>query len=134
AAFDAAADPARYPEAGPAWTPLKLYEMSFPREPAQQGWEQMRARGMQTPLDRPDFDIMRFTVSLEQITTADDVAAYTQRKRAALIEHRTQIPADSPFFSTPEDIGRQWFGVEYFTLLQSRLPLPDHAGYEQDLF
>ena len=34
----------------------------------------------------------------------------------------------------PEDIGRQWFGVEYFTLLQSRVPLPARDDYEEDLF
>jgi mycothiol conjugate amidase Mca len=134
ATFGAAADPARYPEAGPAWMPLKLYEMSFPREPAQQGWEQMRERGLKTPLENSDFDITRFTVPLAQITTALDVSAYMQRKRAALLEHRTQIAIDGPFFAMPEDIGRQWFGVEYFTLLQSRVALPDHEGYEDDLF
>src|SRR5689334_48972 len=31
-AFAAAADPARYPETGPAWAPAKLYEMNRPRE------------------------------------------------------------------------------------------------------
>jgi N-acetyl-1-D-myo-inositol-2-amino-2-deoxy-alpha-D-glucopyranoside deacetylase len=134
AGFDAAADPARYPEAGPAWAPLKLYEMSWPREQTQQGWEQMRARGLETPLDNPDFDITRFTVPIEQITTVLDVSIYMQRKRAALIEHRTQIAVDGPFFAMPEDISRQWFGMEYFTLLQSRVPLPDHEGFEDDLF
>ena len=39
--------------------------MSFPREPAQQGWEQMRERGLKTPLDNSDFDITRFTVPRE---------------------------------------------------------------------
>jgi len=134
AAFDAAADPARYPEAGPAWAALKLYEMSRPREQTQQGWEQMRARGLKTPLDNPDYDITRFTVPMAQITTALDVSTYMPRKRAALLEHRTQIAVDGPFFAMPEDIGRQWFGTEYFTLLQSRVPLPDHEGYEEDLF
>jgi N-acetyl-1-D-myo-inositol-2-amino-2-deoxy-alpha-D-glucopyranoside deacetylase len=134
AAFDAAADPARYPAAGPAWAPLKLYEMSRPRELTQQGWEEMRARGLKTPLDNPDYDITRFTVPMAQITTALDVGGYRERKRAALMEHRTQIAVDGPFFAMPEDISRQWFGVEYFTLLQSRVPLPDHEGFEDDLF
>jgi LmbE family N-acetylglucosaminyl deacetylase len=134
AAFDAAADPPRYPEGGPAWAALKLYEMSRPREHTQQGWEQMRARGLKTPLDNPDYDITRFTVPMAQITTALDVSTYMQRKRAALLEHRTQIAVDGPFFAMPEDIGRQWFGTEYFTLLQSRVPLPGHEGYEEDLF
>jgi mycothiol conjugate amidase Mca len=134
AAFDAAGDPARYPDAGPAWVPLKLYEMSRPRELTQSAWEQMRERGLKTPLDNPDYDIARFTVPIAQITTALDVSAYMQRKRAALIEHRTQIATDGPFFAMPEDIGRQWFGMEYFTLLQSRVALPEREGYEDDLF
>jgi len=134
AAFDAAGDSARYPDAGPAWTPLKLYEMSRPREQAQQGWEQMRARGLKTPLDNPDYDIARFTVPMAQITSALDVSKHMERKRTALLEHRTQIAIDGPFFAMPEDIGRQWFGAEYFTLLQSRVPLPAHEGHEDDLF
>ena len=134
AAFDAAADPARYPAAGPAWAPLKLYEMNRPRELTQRAWEQMRERGLKTPLDNPEYDITRFTVPLERISTALDVSAYMARKRAALLEHRTQIPADGPFLVMPEEIGRQWFGVEYFTLLRSRVPLPEHEGYEEDLF
>jgi N-acetyl-1-D-myo-inositol-2-amino-2-deoxy-alpha-D-glucopyranoside deacetylase len=134
AAFDAAADPARYLESGPAWAPLKLYEMNMPREPIQRAWEQMSEQGMQTPLDNPEFDITRFTVPTERITTALDVGDYMDRKHAALLEHRTQIAVDGPFFSMPEEIGRQWFGTEYFTLLQARVPLPEHAGYEDDLF
>ena len=134
AAFVAATDPARYPEAGSAWAPLKLYEMNRPREVTRQAWERMRERGLKTPLDNPDYDIARFTVPLDQITTALDVSAYMQRKRAALLEHRTQVAVDGPFFAMPEDIGRQWFGTEYFTLLQSHVPLPDHEGYEDDLF
>jgi LmbE family N-acetylglucosaminyl deacetylase len=134
ATFDAAADPANYPAAGPAWAPLKLYEMNRPRELTQRAWEQMRALGMKTPLDNPEYDITRYTVPLERITTAIDVSAYMNRKRAALLEHRTQIAADGPFLSMPEEIGRQWFGIEYFTLLRSRVPLPEREGYEDDLF
>jgi mycothiol conjugate amidase Mca len=134
AAFDAAADPARYPDAGPAWAPLKLYEMNRPRELAQQAWQQMRERGMKTPLDNPDFDITHFTVPQERITTAIDASDYIARKRAALLEHRSQIAADGPFLTMPEDIARQWFAMEYFTLLKSRVATPPRDGYEDDLF
>jgi mycothiol conjugate amidase Mca len=134
AAFDAAADPARYPEAGAAWAPLKLYEMNRPRELSQQAWEQMRALGMKTPLDNPEYDITRFTVPQDRITTALDVSDYMERKRAALLEHRTQIAIDGPFLSMPAEISRQWFGAEYFTLLQSRVPMPHREGHEDDLF
>lgn len=134
AAFDAAGDAARYPSAGAAWAPLKLYEMNRPRELTRRAWEQMRERGMKTPLDNPEYDITRYTAPDDVITTAIDVAGYMERKRAALLEHRTQIAADGPFLSMPADIGRQWFGVEYFTLLRSRVPQPAREGYEEDLF
>jgi mycothiol conjugate amidase Mca len=134
AAFDAAADPERYPEAGAAWAPLKLYEMNRPRELTRRAWEQMRERGMQSPLDRPDYDIALYTAPDEVITTRLDVAQYMAQKRDALLEHRTQIAADGPFLNMPEDIGRQWFGAEFFTLLKSRVPQPPREGYEDDLF
>ncbi len=134
AAFDAAADGARYPDAGPAWATLKLYEINRPRELTRRVWEQMRERGLKTPLDNPDYDINRYTVPDERITTRIDVGTYMGRKRDALLAHRTQIAADGPFLAMPEDIARPWFGVEYFTLLKARVPLPPHAGYEDDLF
>ena len=133
-AFEAAADPARYPEAGPAWAVAKLYEMNRPRERSRQAWEAMRAQGMKTPLDNPDYKIENYTTPDEVITTAIDVAEYMPLKRAALLEHRTQIATDGPFLSMPDDIGRTWFGTEFFTLLKSRVPLPPHEGYETDLF
>ncbi|HNP71593.1 MAG TPA: N-acetyl-1-D-myo-inositol-2-amino-2-deoxy-alpha-D-glucopyranoside deacetylase [Kouleothrix sp.] len=134
AAFEAAADPARFPEAGPAWAVSKLYEINRPRELTRQAWERMRERGMKTPLDNPDYQLENFTAPDELITTAIDVAEFMGLKRAALLEHRTQIAADGPFLSMPEDIGRSWFGVEYFTLLRARVALPPHDGYEDDLF
>ena len=133
-AFDAAADPARYPEAGPAWAPAKLYEMNRPREVTRQAWERMRERGLKTPLDNPNYNIESFTSPDEVITTTIDVARYMVRKRAALLEHRTQIAVDGPFLSMPEDLARDWFGVEYFTLVRSRVPAPPRDGYETDLF
>jgi N-acetyl-1-D-myo-inositol-2-amino-2-deoxy-alpha-D-glucopyranoside deacetylase len=134
AAFDTAADPARYADAGPAWAPLKLYEMNRPRELTQQAWEQMRQRGLKTPLDNPEYDITRFTVPQERITTAINASDHVERKRDALLQHRTQIAVDGPFLSMPAEIAQTWFGVEYFSLLKTRVALPAHEGYEQDLF
>jgi N-acetyl-1-D-myo-inositol-2-amino-2-deoxy-alpha-D-glucopyranoside deacetylase len=134
AAFDAAADPTRFPGAGPAWAPLKLYEINRPREVMRRAWEQMRERGMRTPLDNPEYDIARFTAPDEVVTTKIDVSEHIRRKRDALLVHVTQIAPDGPFLSMPEDIAHAWFGVEYFTLVKSRVPLPERDGFEDDLF
>src|SRR5262245_37318155 len=45
AAFDAAGDPARYPDAGLPWAPQKLYYTNSPRRQFQRAWEEMQARG-----------------------------------------------------------------------------------------
>lgn len=134
AAFAAAADPTRYPKAGPAWAVAKLYEMNRPRERTRTAWEQMRERGLKTPLDNPDYQIENYTAPDEVVTTAIDLSDYIGLKRAALLEHRTQIAADGPFLGMPEDIGRTWYGTEFFTLVTARVPLPPHEGYETDLF
>lgn len=134
AAFAAAGDAARYPEAGPPWAPLKLYEINRPRELSRRAWEQIRARGHKTPLDNPGYDINRFTVPDERITTVIDVGDLLQRKLDALRVHRTQIAADSPFLNIPDDLGGDLFGKEYFTLRAARTPLAPRGGYEDDLF
>jgi len=133
AAFDAAGDTARYPEAGPPWTPLKLYFANSPRRQLQSAWDQMKARGIPTPLDDPDFDLTRFTVPDDQITTMIDISDYVRRKLDALLVHRTQIAPDGRFMAIPEDIRREVFSKEYFTRAASRVAVPRHGEYEDDL-
>jgi mycothiol conjugate amidase Mca len=134
AAFDAAGDPARYPQAGPPWTPQKLYYTNSPRRQFQRAWEAMQARGLPSPLEDPNFDITRFTVPDELITTAVDVGDYMQQKFEALLVHRTQIAVDGRFMTVPEDIRREMFSREYFTRVASRVVVPPSDGYEDDLF
>src|SRR3954451_21069477 len=69
AAFDAAGDPARYPDAGAPWTPLKLYFIGFRRSTWLKAWELMRERGFKSPLDDPDFDPNRFVDDPRATTT-----------------------------------------------------------------
>lgn len=54
AAVDAAGDPARYPEAGPAWEPSKLYAIAWSREAWRSLREELEARGIKWPLQRDD--------------------------------------------------------------------------------
>jgi len=134
AAFDAAGDTARYPEAGLPWTPLKLYFANSPRRQLQSAWDQMKARGIPTPLDDPDFDLTRFTVPDDQITTMIDISDYVRLKLDALLVHRTQIAPDGRFMAIPEDIRREVFSKEYFTRAASRVVIAQHGEYEDDLF
>ena len=48
------------------------------------------------------------------ITTTVDVREFVDRKRAAMIAHASQIPADSFFLQLPLDAFREAFGWEWF--------------------
>ena len=56
AAFDAAGDPARYPDAGPAWTPLKLYATAWSRERWRDFFAILKERGIELPFGWNDDD------------------------------------------------------------------------------
>ncbi len=131
AAWDAAGDATRYPEAGSPWTPLKLYYMSFRRAQWLKAWQAMREQGIKTPLDDEAFDETSW-VDDPRITTVIDVNEYQQQKLAALAEHRTQIRLDGPWLAVPEDVRKDMLQYEYFIRIASRVPVD--PGEESDLF
>lgn len=133
AAFEAAGDPQRYPDAGAPWTPLKLYYTNSPRNRFMRAWEQMRARGLPSPLDNENFDPTTFTVPDDLITTAIAIEPYLQQKIEAVRVHRTQIAPDGRFMAMPDDIRNEMFGSEFFTRVASRVEVPQGDGYEDDL-
>src|SRR5918911_3528093 len=53
AGFEAAGDPARFPEAGPPWRPSKLYFTAFTRSGALRFAEMLRERGIEAPWSAP---------------------------------------------------------------------------------
>ena len=135
AAFDAAGDPARYPEQGLApWQPRKLYYTAFPRSGLLRMRDEVRSRGIALPFpgsDEEEFDPSSFTVPDDEITTRVDVEAYVAQKRAALQAHRTQIGAEHFTQLLPEDLAREMLGTESFTRVRSLVPA---ALPEDDLF
>ena len=132
AAFDAAGDPDRYPEAGTPWTPLKLYYTSWMMRSTAQGlWRAVRERGLPITFGDPEAtDPPEFGTPDDLVTTRIDVRPYVQRKLDALRAHRTQIKRDSAFLSLPDDLTAEYFGVEGFRRAQSRVAAP---AVEDDL-
>jgi len=135
AAFDRAGDPARYPEQGlEPWQPRKLYYAAFPRSGLLRMRDEMRAHGIALPFpgsDDEEFDPSSFTVPDDEITARVDVAPYVERKRAALLAHRTQIGAEHFTQLLSEDLARAMLGTESFTRARALVPAPLH---EDDLF
>jgi mycothiol S-conjugate amidase len=132
AAFDAAGDPERYPEAGPPFQPLKLYyHAAFTRRRLEAIHAAASARGIQTPfaewLKRWEEDEGRDPV----VTTQVDVARWLGRRRDALIAHATQIDPNSFWFAVPDEVVAEVYPWEDFTLARSLVPTGEH---ETDLF
>jgi len=59
-------------------------------------------------------DLDGLGVTEDRITTTVDVRAFVDRKRAAMVAHASQIPADSFFLQLPIEAFREAFGWEWF--------------------
>jgi len=134
AAFDAAGDPDRFPEAGPPWQPLKLYyHATFSRERVEQIHKGAVERGIESPfaewLER--WDEEEDGIPDPVVTTQVDVAAWLGRRRDALIAHATQIDPNSFWFAIPDEVVAEIYPWEDYTLVRSLVPTGER---ETDLF
>ena len=121
AAFFGAADLGRFPAAAgeEPWQPAKLYWSTWPRERTRRARQVMAEAGRLDPGEaarEPDHGTLE-----EHITTRLDVRPWFDRKWEAVLAHHTQIAADSWFRSLPEEVRRDGFGIETYTLVFSRV-------------
>jgi mycothiol S-conjugate amidase len=133
-AFDAAGDPEQYPEAGPAWQPQKLYETGWSRHRVEALGAAHEALGQENPFakwfDREDFGDYD-----DRVTTKVDVGKYLETRRLALLAHRTQVDPDGFWMQLPDEIVRDVWPWEEYSLVKSLVPDQRLAdGYEDDLF
>ena len=136
-AFEAAADPDRYPGAGDPWQPLKLYyDRGFSRGKIMAFHEAMLAEGRESPFaewlerwDTADADAEPRPEPV--VTTRIECADWFQVRDRALLAHATQIDPAGWFFSIPMELQRRVWPTEEFQLVRSLVesPLP-----EDDLF
>ncbi len=130
AAYHAAADPDRFPDAGPPWEVAKLYyDVGFSADRITAISEAMRERGLVSPFD--DWLERAARRPQRKVTTRVRCEEYFERRDEALRAHATQIDPDGFFFEVPRDIEREVWPWEQFELAESRIPveLP-----EDDLF
>jgi N-acetyl-1-D-myo-inositol-2-amino-2-deoxy-alpha-D-glucopyranoside deacetylase len=132
AAFDAAGDPARYPEAGEPWQPSKLYYAVLPVSVVRAAYDALRELGEEAPFGAASPEELSFGVPDEIVTTRIDASDHLDAKVAAMRAHATQIEVDGPFFALSNNIGQRAFAVEHYRLVRG-----DEApaeGQEDDLF
>ena len=134
AAFEAAGDPDRFPDAGEPWQPLKLYyDVGFSMERSTAFHEALIAKGMESPFEewfkrREEWENKRRP---PKVTTKVPVGEWFERRDAALLAHATQVDPDGWFFKISLDIQREIWPTEDFELARS---LVDSAIPEDDLF
>ena len=122
AAFDAAGDPERYPDAGEPWQPLKLYySHGFSRARiagVPRGAARARAgvalRGVAEELDRPTGP----TRASGSPPGSSAPTGSTVRDEA-LMAHATQIDPTSRWFAVPRDLQREIWPTEDYELVRS---------------
>jgi mycothiol S-conjugate amidase len=130
AAFEAAADADRYPEAGAPWQPQKLYYVgAFNRRKLEALHQACEERGIESPfvgwLERLDPD------EPDPTTTNVHVAEYLPLRSQALLAHATQIDPEGHWFKVPDELIAEIYPYEDFTLARS---LVDTELPEDSLF
>ena len=132
AAYHAAGDPERFPDAGEPWQPMKLYY--------HHGWswaktnalhEAMLAHDLESPyaerLEKwerePEWD--------ERITTRVPCGDYFGVRDQALLAHATQIDPDGMWFAIPREIQQKTWPTEDYELVA--VDGRDHAARGRSL-
>jgi mycothiol S-conjugate amidase len=132
AAFEAAGDPTRFPEAGAPWQPLKLYyNFTFHKERLVAIHEALLERGLESPyaewlenwVDKPE--------DQDRVTTRVECAEWFGLRDDALRAHATQVDPDGRWFHVPLELQQEVWPTEDFQLARSHV---DAELPETDLF
>jgi mycothiol S-conjugate amidase len=133
-AFDLAGDPEAYPDAGEPWQPLKLYYVSWSIARVKALHEAYTKRGEESPYEswfERGFDRDR----KDEFTTLIDVGHFLHKRREALLAHRTQVDPTGFWMRLPDDVIRDVFPWEEYTLARSLVDNGVADGeFEGDLF
>jgi mycothiol S-conjugate amidase len=97
-AFERAADPAWYPDAGEPWQPSKLYYTVWSRKRIELMHERFLALGLESPYNE---DWFKRPSQDDRITTSIHLEGFEGTRYDALLAHATQVDPNSPF----------WFGL-----------------------
>jgi mycothiol S-conjugate amidase len=134
AAFDAAGDPDRFPEAGEPWQPLKVYYgHGFSKARITAFHEALLAAGMESPwaewLDR--WDDSRPDPGA-RVTTRVECAEYFHVRDDALRAHATQIDPNGRWFQMPMEMQQRVWPTEDYELARSLVDTEETSEHPGD--
>jgi mycothiol S-conjugate amidase len=122
--------PHLFPDAGPPFTPSKLYYSVWPAE----RFRRIHAKFLELGLESPFSEERLSRLTREDpFTTTIDVEGFADVRGKALKAHATQVDPNSPFwFGLPPEVLEEIHPVDQFRLAQSRVGPVDFT--EDDLF
>ena len=133
AAYEAAGDFRRFPDAGEPWDVPKLYyNHGFLRKRMQLLQDEFAKHGQEGPFEKwlkhwdPDHDVFE-----NRVTTRIECAKYFAQRDDALRAHATQIDPNGDFFRAPIEWQQRLWPTEEYELARSRVPV---SLPETDLF
>lgn len=133
AAYDAAADPEQFPDAGEPWEVQKVYySHGFIRKRLVQFKDEYERRGEEFPM--ADWLAKWKTEQgdmMARVTTQIQCGDFFPQRDDALRAHATQIDPNGSFFAVPLDIQQKIWPTEEFELAKTRVRT---AIPEDDLF
>lgn len=143
-AWEVAGDATWRPNAGPAWSPKKLYEVRTPDSQRDKVLALLESRGIAswwsepkdaTPEDLAKWREWRAAMACpdELITTRIDITNHLAAKRRAIQAHATQIRSDGPLLALSVEDYISLGAVEQYRLLAHRLS-QEPPREERDLF
>ncbi|MCC7355940.1 MAG: PIG-L family deacetylase [Anaerolineae bacterium] len=128
AAFQAASDPARYPDQGEPWQPARLFYTALPRS----FFVTMRDRLLAVGADANEFARFEdYGWADEEVHVTLDVADEIADKWTSFFCHRTQFGPDNLFRRLPDDEVKRLMSREYYALAW---PKPEPGLRLDDLF
>jgi mycothiol S-conjugate amidase len=136
-AFEAAADPDRYPDCGEPWQPLKLYyHLTFHRARILALHQAMLDLGLESPYTNRMADWVEDEDDASrkprhEVTTRVQCDDYFEIRNQALIAHATQVDPEGGWFAVPTEVQRAAWPTEDYHLARS---LVDVELPEDDLF
>ncbi|HEY5987616.1 MAG TPA: mycothiol conjugate amidase Mca [Streptosporangiaceae bacterium] len=131
-AFEAAAEPDRYPGAGEPWQPLKLYYFANHHRERYVALDQaIRRRGLESPYAKWLADWSEDDDRVPPVTTRVACAEFFGLRDQALLAHATQIDPNGWWFECPLDAQQEAWPTEDYHLARS---LVDTEFPEDDLF
>ena len=133
-AFEAAADPDRYPGSGEPWQPLKLYYFAtFHKDRFTALHEELLRRGLESPYAEwfERWDERSDDRKPLEITTRVPCGEYFPVRDQALLAHATQIDPEGSWFACPAEVQRAAWPTEDYHLARS---VVNTESPEDDLF